>query len=431
MSGWRNADVRVFQDRVPSLYDSHLVLTRSPLPRFLLLYAALFASFGTTAPFLPELLQQDGLAAGAVGIVLAGGTAVRLLAGPLGGRLADRTGWPVGILAGCTAAAAIVALGYVPARGLPLLLLVSVTHASALAPLTPIADALTLGSAREKPGFAYGWVRAAGSAAFIVGTLAAGQSIGRFGLDSIIWLMASLLAVAAGLAWLVPNRVTGAKAALPSAARAGAFRTLLGIPVFRRLMIVAALIGGSHALHDGFEVIRWRSAGLSASQCSVLWAMSVAAEVCVFLVLGHRILAWMGPGRAMMLSAMAGIIRWGTAAQTAWFPAMALVEPLHGLTFALLHLACMEMIQRVVPANLAATAQTFYATIAMGAMSASVTLVAGLLYGAFGAASFWATAAMCACALPIARDIRLPALQPPGNEEMAEHPAEVATHADP
>jgi PPP family 3-phenylpropionic acid transporter len=86
---------------------------------------------------------------------------------------------------------------------------------------------------------------------------------------------------------------------------------------------------------------------------------------------------------------------------------MAVVEPLHGLTFALLHLACMDMISRVVPIKLAATAQTFYATIAMGATSAAVTLAAGPLYGHFGAAAFWAMAAMCVLAIPAARGIRL------------------------
>jgi MFS transporter, PPP family, 3-phenylpropionic acid transporter len=364
------------------------VLTGSPLPRFLLLYAAMFAAFGVTAPFLPELLQQDGLHAGSIGIVLAGGTAIRLLAGPLGGRLADYTGWPVGILVSYMVAAAFIALGYLPARGLPLLLLVSVAHASALAPLTPVADALTLGSARDTPRFEYGWVRGAGSAAFIVGTLVAGQSVTWLGLDSIIWLMAALLAVGAALAWRVPNRVAGTTALTSPVARSGAVRALLGIPMFRRLMIVAALIGGSHALQDGFAVIRWRAAGLSASQSSVLWALSVAAEVGVFLFLGRRILERLGAGRAVMLSATAGIIRWGAAAQTAWFPVMALIQPLHGLTFALLHLACMDMIERVVPTDLAATAQSFYATVAMGAMAAAVTLVSGSLYDAFGARAF-------------------------------------------
>ena len=127
-----------------------------------MLYGSLFAALGVASPFIPGLLRQDGLGAGAIGVVLAAGTAIRLLAGPFGGRLADRVRRPSLVLAGFTAAAALVAVGYAPARGLPLLLLVSVSHAAVLAPLTPVADALALGSAASPPGFAYGWVRGAG-----------------------------------------------------------------------------------------------------------------------------------------------------------------------------------------------------------------------------------------------------------------------------
>ena len=380
--------------------------TGSPLPRFLALYGVLFAAFGVASPFLPALLQQDGLSAAALGLVLAAGTAIRLLAGPLGGRAADRIGRPSSVLAYFAAASAVVATAYAPARGLLLLLLVSVSHAAVLAPLTPIADALTLGSARSEHGFEYGWVRGAGSAAFIVGTLASGQLVGWAGLGIIVWLNAGLLAAAAGLSWFVPNKVAGVASAQGNPAETGSVWTLLRIPVFRRLMIVASLIGGSHALHDGFEVIRWRAAGLSASQCSLLWATSVGAEVVVFLFLGRGLLKRLGPANAMTLSAVAGVVRWGAAAQTAWFPVMAIIEPLHGLTFALLHLSCMDVITRVAPAKLASTAQAFYGTVALGATSAAVTLAAGPLYGHFGAAAFWAMAAMCAIALPLARGVR-------------------------
>ncbi len=133
----------------------------STLPRFLALYGSLFAAFGVASPFLPGLLLQDGLAPGAIGVVLASGTAVRLLAGPSGGRLADWTGRPAWVLAGFIAAAAVIAMGYAPARGLPLLLLVSVAHAAVLAPVTPIADALALGSARRQAGFRL-WLGAGG-----------------------------------------------------------------------------------------------------------------------------------------------------------------------------------------------------------------------------------------------------------------------------
>lgn len=380
----------------------------SSLARFLGLYGTVFAAFGVASPFLPGLLLQDGLGPNAIALVLASGTAIRLLAGPLGGRLADRSGQPSVVLAGFTAMAAIVALGYAPARGLLLLLLVSVAHAAVLAPLTPIADALALGSAQSKPGFEYGWVRAAGSAAFIAGVLASGQLVGFAGLGIIVWLNAGLLAVAAGFSSIVPNCVAGLQGMKGVPTQPGSVWSLLGIPVFRRLMIVVALIGGSHALHDSFEVIRWRAAGLSAGQSSLLWSISVAAEVGVFLFLGRRLLQRIGPRTAAVTAGIAGIIRWGTAAQTAWFPAMAVVELLHGLTFALLHLACMDIIGRVVPRDLAATAQTFYATIAMGATSTAVTLAAGPLYENFGAGAFWAMAAMCMLALPFTNGIRLP-----------------------
>ena len=372
------------------------------LPRFLALYAMLFAAFGVASPFLPGLLLQDGLTPGALGIVLAGGTAVRLVAGPIGGRLADRARRPSMVLAGFAAASTAVALGYVPARGLPLLLAVSVAHAAVLAPLTPVADALALGSAEAPGGFPYGWVRGTGSAAFIAGTLASGQLVGRAGLGVIVWLNAGLLGLAACAAAFVPDRRSGRDAAAADdQGMRNPWLTLLAVPAFARLMLVVALIGGSHALHDGFEVIRWRSAGLSAAQCSVLWALSVASEVVVFVLAGAPLLRLLGASGALAVSAVAGMLRWATAALTADFAWMALVEPLHGLTFALLHLACMQVIGRTVPARLAATAQAFYATIAMGAAPALITLGSGRLYGAFGSGAFWAMAALCAASLPV------------------------------
>jgi MFS transporter, PPP family, 3-phenylpropionic acid transporter len=75
------------------------------------------------------------------------------------------------------------------------------------------------------------------------------------------------------------------------------------------------------------------------------------------VVAGPTLLRWLGPAGAAALAASAGIVRWSVTAVTAWLPAMVLVEPLHGLTFALLHLACMQMLSVIVPPALAATAQ--------------------------------------------------------------------------
>ena len=356
---------------------------------------------------MPGLLREDGLSADALGYVLAAGTAIRLVAGPLGGRLADRSGRAPVVLAGFMGCAACVALLYGPARGVALLLGVSVAHAAVLAPLTPVADALALGSAQAERGFPYGWVRGAGSAAFIVGALASGQLVGRFGLSVIIGLNAGLLAVATACCLLVPNRVAGTDKAAP--AGEGAVSALLRIPVYVRMMLVACLISGSHAMHDAFEVIRWRDAGLSAGDASVLWALSVAGEVAMFFYLGPILLARLGPAGAAALSAAAGVLRWAAAAGAAGFPGRARVERLQGRTLAERDVACMEVIGRVVPVRYAATAQAVYATVAMGAAAAAVTAVSGRLYGLFGPGAFWVMAALCALALPLALTIRAPA----------------------
>jgi hypothetical protein len=83
---------------------------------------------------------------------------------------------------------------------------------------------------------------------------------GISGIAAVVWLNAALLAAAAFAA----------------------------LPLYRRVVLVAALILGSHAMHDSFAVIRWGAAGIGPGTAGLLWSLSVAAEVIVFLFL-HRV----------------------------------------------------------------------------------------------------------------------------------------------
>ncbi len=373
-----------------------------PLVRFVMLYAALFAAYGVASPFLPTFLAERGLGSNAIAAVLAAGTAIRLVAAPLGCRLADRCGAPRAVLMAFFVIAPFSALLYLVADGWTALLLVSVLQAAILAPLLPIADALTL-IAAGKLGFQYGWVRGAGSAAYILGTVFSGLAVGRFGLGAAIWLNAALLAAGAAVARVVPRPPSPAPA---SRLARGGMGTLLRLPWFRRLLLVAALVQGSHALHDVFAVIRWEAHGISPAAAGLLWSEAVAAEVIVFAGIGRTVLDRLGVATAAMVAAAAGVLRWGVLAETAWLPAAALVEPLHGATYALLHLACMRLIGSRVPQQLAATAQALYGTLAVGLAMASLTLASGPLYQHLGARSFWVMAALCAAALPLANGLR-------------------------
>ena len=384
----------------------------TPLARFLFLYGALYAAFGVQSPYLPSLLQSRDLVPQAIALVLAAGTVVRLLAGPAAGRVADRLDAPKAVFCVCAVAAALIALGYLPAHGLWLLFLVGLLHSAALAPLAPLSDTLALDTAAparpvslDARGFHYGWVRGAGSAAFIVGLVLAGEAVGQFGIAVVVWLNAVLLAVAAFAGRIVPVLLPTPRSAPPSIAipDVRGLGDLLRLPLYRRIVLVAALILGSHAMHDSFAVIRWEAAGISPATAGQLWALSVASEVIVFLIIGRSLLDRLGPAGAAILASLAGIVRWVTMAETAWPAALAAVEPLHGLTFALLHLTCMRLLAECVPKHLSATALTLYGTVGIGIPTALLTLASGQLYARFGAHGFLVMAAFCAAALPIAR----------------------------
>jgi PPP family 3-phenylpropionic acid transporter len=92
-------------------------------------------------------------------------------------------------------------------------------------------------------------------------------------------------------------------------------------------------------------------------------------------------------------------LRWIVLAQTSSLLALALVEPLHGLTFALFHLACMRILTRITPVELAASAQAIYA-FGTTVTSALFTFASGYLYARLGLTGFLVMAALAATSLP-------------------------------
>ena len=382
-----------------------MTVGRGVLLRFMTLYAALFSAFGFASPFLPAFLAGRGLGPEELGFVLGAATALRLICGPIAGRLADRLQAFRAELAVCAILAASAALLYLAAHEFWTVMAVGLLQAAALAPLVPLADALSLAHARPQQntaGFEYGWVRGVGSAAFVAGTLLAGQAAGGYGLSAIIWLSATaLLATPIAASFVPPFPAKAARDNSNGEIPHRPWLTLLRQRAFVRVTLVAALVLGSHGMYDTFAVIRWTQAGISPATVGVLWAESVAAEVLVFLFLGPRLLRVVTPTAALAVAASSGLMRWAVMAQTADVAALGLVQPLHGFTFALLHLASMRVITATVPSALAGTAQAVYGLVGVGGATAGLTILSGWLYARFGPTGFWAMALLCIAAFPV------------------------------
>lgn len=375
------------------------------LAAYIILYAALYCSFGVASPYLPKFFELRGLTPQQIGLLLSLGMFTRLFAGPIAGRVADLSGSLSAVLTFCCVFAAIGALALLSTDQFWPLVLLNVFLSAALAPTTSIADALAVQEAKPgagRSGFEYGWVRGSASAAFVVGTLLAGRLLASLPISLLLWMEALLLIGAAAGTTLLPDEECGptAEPSAPFAPLRG-FTDVLRIPVYCWTLVIAALVYGSHALHDSFAVIRWSDAGTSSIVISLLWSEAVIAEVAVFLFLGPRLPRSGGTNVLAALSASLGILRWSVEGATTSVIGLAMVQPLHGFTFALLHLVCMRLIGAIVPAHSAATAQAFYA-LGAGLSTTLITLASGILFAKLGGASFFAMSALCALAVPLA-----------------------------
>ena len=383
--------------------------TARDLIPLVILYVSLYAAFGVLSPFLPAFLNSRQLRSDEIGFVLGTATAVRLIAGPVAGVVADRIQRARTVFAVCTIGAAAFALSNVALRAFWPLFVATILWSASIAPAAPLTDALALAAAKPRHsnrGFEYGWVRGAGSAGFVLGTIGAGQLVGPLGPGVTLALQACLLVFAATWIIGVPNYL-----AIPRGSRnpaeEGMLLELFRLRAFRHIVLIAALVLGSHALHDSFAVIYWNSAGISPAVVSILWSEQVVAEVVVFLVVGPALLGWIGPARALTMSAAIGAIRWALSATSTDPYVLGCIEPLHGATFALLHLASMRVITSVTPPRLAATAQTVYGTLGIGAAVTLLTFASGVLYQDLGGRAFWVMSALCMAAIPIAMRLQV------------------------
>jgi PPP family 3-phenylpropionic acid transporter len=258
----------------------------------------------------------------------------------------------------------------------------------------PLSDAMANYYARLKM-LDYGRTRLWGSIAFIAGSTVVGFLVAKFGSDMIIYtalagVFASLLF---SLRRTTPMPVTTEE---EHAERPKLSELLRELSVVKFLVLVA-LIQGSHAAYYSFSSIYWKEAGYSEDIIGYLWSLGVVAEVAVFAFSKRLFSGW--TLRTLFVVASLGVVaRWGLTASTTALVALVMIQLLHGVTFAMAHIAAIQYIQNSEQRKMVAL-QALYNAIPLGAFIALMTALSGWGYENWGANVFWAMAAMGVLAL--------------------------------
>ena len=376
-------------------------------------FSGLFLVNAAALAWLPVWLESRGLSGEAVGVVVATIMVARFVFAPAGGYAADALGRPRAVLT-VTALALVAAFVFFPLAG-PLYVFVAIAFlmGAGLGPSVPILESTTVRLAQEG-GAAFGPVRAIGTMAFIVGTLALGGIVGRFGEGAIIvWLIATGGLWALGTA-LLPLPRAAKERSERRGPRPGMLRALASRGVLLALL-ASALIQGAHAFYYGFGSLAWRDQGLSEATIGALWAWGAGVEVA--LLWYARRFERLGGPLLMAIGAVCALVRWtamGFAPGLGWLIGL---QMLHAGSFGAAHLGFILYIRDHAPPHASATAQAVNSALTFGGVLAGATAVSGVLYEHGGAHGYWSMSLLAGAGLAAALALR--GLRPPGEPDRA------------
>lgn len=370
--------------------NSRAIATDPFARRMALFYSGFFLAAGLQMPLFPAWLAAKALDSASIGMVLAISVLTRIVAIPIGTRIADRLGAPREVL---IAAAAATAVGYgavALSSGLAAIVAAVAAASIAAAPTMPLADAYALkGLATRRR--AYGPVRLWGSVAFVAANLAGGLALDGIARRDLIWLIVAGFAVMAATAFgLAPLRRRDEP---PPQQRPPAIDRP-GLAGFLTVAAAASLIQASHAVYYGFSTIDWTAKGFNGVAIGALWALGVIAEIAL-LAMSSRLPIRLGPLFLIGLGAAGGALRWAAMALDPPSALLPLLQALHGLSFGATHLGSVQFLSRTMPDRRGATAQGDFSTI-LGVVMACATGLSGGLYGMLGGHAYGAMALLAA-----------------------------------
>lgn len=358
---------------------------RPAAARMALFYAAFFVGWGCVLPYWPVWYAERGLSPEAIGVAAGVGLAARMLISPAAAFWSDglrRAKDPLIALSWLTF---VFWLAHIPAREPWMLVTLAFLTGAALYPIIPLSDSLAVREAR-RGGFAYGPVRAVGSASFIVANLGSGALIGWLGGEAMLgWMIAATLLMALAAYALPAGERIGEAEALR--VRLRGLGGMIARPDFLLALVATALVTSSHAFYYVFSALAWSDQGLESVWVGVLWAVAVAAEIAFFAV-SARLGARLSPVMLIFAGAAAGAVRWLLLALDPPLVALFVLQPLHGLSFGAVYLGFVQVVERIAGERRMASALALNSAVSGGALSALLTAASGWLYAHQGISGF-------------------------------------------
>ncbi len=353
-------------------------------------YFFYFTSLGALLPYWSLYLKSLGLSVADIGNLMAVLMATKIVSPNVWGWVADHTGRRMGIVRlGCLVSMLAFA-GVLAGDSFTWLLVVLVVFSFFWNATLPQFEATTFSHLGDQV-HRYSSIRLWGSIGFIVAVWSLGRVLEG---DGISMLPMILLVLFAGI-WL-SSLIVPEEAAGHLSLDHEPLRRLLSRPEVVGLLLVCFLMQASHGPYYTFYSIYLRSYGYSLSAIGSLWALSVAAEVGIFLLM-PRLVPLVGLRRLLLSSFLLAALRWLIIAL---YPqSLVLIifaQCLHAASFGIYHAATIQYIHGFFTGRHQGKGQALYSSVSFGAGGALGSFYSGYLFEGLGARSMFLVAMLLA-----------------------------------
>ncbi|WP_018881229.1 MFS transporter [Thioalkalivibrio sp. ALE30] len=360
-------------------------------------YFFYFASLGAFMPFWGPYLSEEGFSGAQIGELMAIVLATKIIAPNVWGWLADRAGAHMPIARWGALAGAVAFTGVLLYTGYWWLAVVMAAYSFFWNAILPQFEATTMRSLGQD-AHRYALVRLWGSVGFIVAVALLGWAFDHIDVAWLPWIVLAILIAVVAAAQFVREPARNHE----EDNNAPPLLTVLRRPEVIALFVACFFMQASHGPYYAFFTLYLEQAGFSRAVAGQLWALGVAAEVVLFLLMPRLILrfgAWLLVSAALILTTL----RWGLlAAVPDSLPMLLFIQVLHAASYGVYHAAAISLIHYFFPGRLQGRGQALYSSLAFGLGGAMGSLVAGYLWDGISPASVYVFAAFLAAAGVIA-----------------------------
>ena len=361
------------------------------------LYFLVFCCTAAWLPLFADLCASKGFSGTQTGLLLSATPFMMLALQPFNGMIADRLGYRSSL---STAAllTGVSYLGYLYDGGFYWMLFVTLLMSFFYNNLQPILDSLSLQLSHVSSKISYGSLRLAGAAGWSFTGILAGQLIERTDIHIIIWIAsASMLLVF--LLSLSLQSVKKEKEEVTAPPISSLFQNSSLLFLLACVFLVSA--GGTTIWN--FYSLYMKENGASASLVGYGLSLQGLCEL-PFFYFSARILFRLGVRTTLFITVMATSLRLFLYSAISYPPAAIPVELLHGISWSLFWVACVEYVNRAVPAVWMATGQSLLYAAYYGAGAIAGNFWTGWLSDmriSYASIFLWNAVFVCAVAILI------------------------------